>query len=100
MAILRPNAQAQTHRRTALLKTVALEIDEIYVPAERRKELDPQKVEELAGKIMEDAEGQQPIRVRQGKGRYVLIKGVHRLEARKALGDKTIHAVIVGSKQF
>ena len=47
---------------------------------------------------MEEAD-EHPIQVRQGKDRYVLIKGVHRLEARKALGDETIQAFIVAAQQ-
>ncbi|NQV56109.1 MAG: ParB N-terminal domain-containing protein [Rhodospirillales bacterium] len=81
-----------------LFKSIAIKIDEIYVPAERRKELDPAKVELVAEEIMAEDE-EVPIQVREGKGRYVLIKGVHRLEARKALGEATIRAHIVSARQ-
>lgn len=81
-----------------MLKAVVVKIGEIYVPAERRKELDPQKVETTAEEIMEETE-EHPIQVRQGKGRYVLVKGIHRLEARKALGEETIQAYIVSARQ-
>ena len=77
---------------------VSLKIEEIYVPVERRKELDLQSVESVAEEIMEEAE-EQPILVRQGKDRYVLVKGVHRLEARKALGEETIQAFIVNARR-
>ncbi len=77
---------------------VILKIEEIYVPVERRKELDLQRVESVAEEIMEEAE-EQPILVRQGKDRYVLVKGVHRLEARKALGEETIQAFIVNARR-
>ncbi len=80
-----------------MLRPVVVKIEEIYVPAERRKELDPQKVEATAEEIMVETE-EHPIQVRQGKGRYVLVKGVHRLEARKALGEETIQAYIVGAR--
>jgi ParB-like chromosome segregation protein Spo0J len=80
-----------------LLRPVVLKIAEIYVPAERRKELDPQKVQSVAERILEETE-QDPIQVRRGKNGYVLIKGVHRLEARKALGETNIHAFIVGAR--
>ncbi|MBT3990777.1 MAG: ParB N-terminal domain-containing protein [Rhodospirillaceae bacterium] len=80
-----------------MLKPIAIKIDDIYVPADRRKELDPDKVETVAEEIMEEAE-EQPIMVRQGKDRYVLTRGVHRLEARKALGEETIQAIVVGAK--
>ena len=81
-----------------MLTPVMLKIDEIYVPAERRKELDPDRSNAIADKIME-GEDQTPIQVRQGKGRYVLIKGVNRLEARKALGDTSIQAYIVSARR-
>ncbi len=77
---------------------VILKIEEIYVPVERRKELDLQRVESVAEKIIEEAE-EQPILMRQGKARYVLVKGVHRLEARKALGEETIQAFIVNARR-
>ena len=77
---------------------VSLKIEEIYVPVERRKELDLQRVDSVAEKIIEEAE-EQPILVRQGKDRYVLVKGVHRLEARKALGEETIQAFIVNARR-
>lgn len=81
-----------------MLTTIVVKIEEIYVPMELRKQLDLQKVEAVAEKIMEEAE-ERPIQVRRGKGRYVLVKGVHRLEACKALGEETIQAYIVRARQ-
>lgn len=78
--------------------TVILKIEEIYVPTERRKELDLKRVESVAETIMEEAE-QRPILVRRDKDRYILVKGVHRLEARKALGEDTIQAYIVSARR-
>ena len=66
-----------------------MNIDEIYVPAERRKEIEPEKVEAEAEAMMEEV-AEQPIQVRRGKGRFVLVSGVNRLEASKALGEETI----------
>lgn len=80
-----------------MLKAVVLKIADIYVPTERRKELDLQRVESLAAEILDEAE-ELPIQVRRGKDRYVLVKGVHRLEARKALGEETIQAFIVSAR--
>jgi ParB-like chromosome segregation protein Spo0J len=82
------------------LDTVAVNIDEIYVPAKRRGTLDESKVVALAESIIED--GQKiPIHVRPdpGKNRYVLVEGLHRLEAQKALGEVTIDALIVMSRR-
>ena len=78
------------------LDTVAVNVDEIYVPVKRRGTLDEAKVEALAESIIED--GQKiPIHVRPDpdKNRYVLVEGLHRLEAQKALGEVTIDALIV-----
>ncbi len=77
---------------------VSIRIDQIYVPAKRRAEIDPARVESLAEKILEEGL-MVPISVRQGKGRYVLVAGLQRLEAMKALGEKTITAIVVGSPQ-
>ena len=78
------------------LDTVVIAIDEIYVPAKRRGTLDEAKVETLAESILEDGQ-KTPIHVRPDpdKKRYVLVEGLHRLEALKALGEATIDALIV-----
>ena len=78
------------------LETEIIAIDEIYVPAKRRGTLDEAKVEALAESIIED--GQKiPIHVRPDpdKNRYVLVEGLHRLEALKALGEAKIDSLIV-----
>ena len=85
-------------KETLLLTAVEVKIEEIYVPTELRKQLDPQEVEAVAEKILAEAK-ERPVQVRRGKGRYVLVKGVHRLEARKALGEETIQAYIVRARQ-
>ncbi len=77
---------------------VAIRIDEIYVPAKRRDEIDAARVESLAENILEEGL-KVPISVRQGKGRYVLVAGLQRLEAMKALGEDSITAIVVGSPQ-
>ena len=73
-------------------------IDEIYVPVKRQKTLDPKKVVELAESILEGGL-KIPIQVRQGKGRWVLVEGAHRLEACRSLGEETITGVLVRAKQ-
>ncbi|MDP6345096.1 MAG: ParB N-terminal domain-containing protein [Alphaproteobacteria bacterium] len=79
-----------------MLQDVVLPIDQIYVPAKHRGRLDEGKVEEIAESIID--EGQRtPIQVRQGKGRYVLVTGLHRLEAMRSLGEDTIKALIVSA---
>lgn len=82
-----------------MLKPVAVKIDEIYVPTRLRKTLDPARVESLAESIIDNGQ-ETPIQVRQGKGRYVLITGLHRLEALKALDEDTIDALVVSAQQY
>ena len=81
-----------------MLKPVSIKIDEIYVPAGLRKELDETKVEQTAEDMM-GGEETAAIQVRQGKGRWVLIKGLHRMEAARALGDETIEAMVVAARK-
>ena len=78
-----------------MLNAIVLNIEKIYVPVKLRKEIIPQRVNAVAEEILEGAE-ERPIQVRRGKDRYVLLKGIHRLEARKALGEQSIQAFIVG----
>jgi ParB-like chromosome segregation protein Spo0J len=40
------------------------------------------------------------IQVRKGKGRYVLVEGLHRLEACRSLGDVKVICLIVSAKKF
>ena len=84
----------------AKLETEIISIDEIYIPAKRRGTLDEAKVEDLAENIIEDGQ-KTPIHVRRddAKKRYVLVEGLHRLEALKALGEATIDALIVMARR-
>jgi uncharacterized ParB-like nuclease family protein len=82
-----------------LLKTVIAKIAEIYIPLDRRKEIDPEAIDAAAQKMMEGVE-ERPIQVRLGKARYVLVKGVNRLEAHKALGEENIKAYLVQAKRY
>ncbi|MGE0667262.1 MAG: ParB N-terminal domain-containing protein [Sphingomonadales bacterium] len=77
-----------------MLKSVQVTIEQIYVPAKYKKLLDQQKVDKLAGDILENGL-KIPIHVRPDAGRYVLVEGLHRLEAAKALGEATIDSLIV-----
>ena len=81
-----------------MLKDVAIEIDRIYVPVKHTKGFDADKAQALAEDILENGL-RTPIQVREGKGRYVLVTGNHRLEAMKALGEHTIQAYIFAARQ-
>lgn len=74
-------------------------IDDIYVPVKRRKELKQETVDTLAESILEEGQ-QSPISIRPDKGRYVLVSGLHRLEACRALGEEKIEAIIVQARKF
>lgn len=81
------------------MKPVSIKIDQIYVPKALQKPVDAAKVRELAESIA--ANGlQSPILVRPDKARYVLVSGLHRLEACKALGETTITVNIVQARKF
>ncbi len=74
-------------------------IEEVYVPAKRRSTLDETKVDTLAEDILENGMTT-PIQVRQGKGRVVLVEGLHRLEACKALGEMEIRGFLVQARRY
>jgi len=70
----------------------------IYVPLKRRTTLDPAKVEALAASILESGL-QMPILVRPDGARFVLVEGLHRLEACKALGETAIDGYLVQARR-
>jgi sulfiredoxin len=81
-----------------LMKPVAVRLEEIYVPARLQPTLDAKKVEAIAESIIESGL-QTPIQLRRDKDRFVLVTGLHRLEATRALGEETIQAYIVRARQ-
>ena len=80
------------------MESVRIPIDEIYVPVKRKNSLNREQVDALAQSIMEEGL-KLPISVRQGNGRYVLVEGLHRLEACRALGEQSIDSIIVRARQ-
>lgn len=81
-----------------MLKPVKVKLDEIYVPTRLRPTLDARKVEAIAESVIENGL-QTPIQVRRDESRYVLVTGLHRLEALRALGELTIQAYVVRARQ-
>lgn len=80
-----------------MLEKETFEIADIYVPVKRMKTLESDKVNALAESMLE--EGQiTPIRLRAGKGRLVLVEGLHRLEALKALGETQVAGYLVHAR--
>jgi ParB-like chromosome segregation protein Spo0J len=84
-----------------MLQSQSFEIARVYVPVKRAKTLEPAKVEALAEDMLEHGQAT-PIRVRldtrDGAERYVLIEGLHRLEALKALGETTVTGYLVQAR--
>jgi ParB-like chromosome segregation protein Spo0J len=72
-------------------------IADIHVPVKRVKTLDPAKVEDLANDMLENGQTT-PIRLRPDGDRFVLIEGMHRLEALRALGETTIEGYLTRAR--
>ena len=70
----------------------------IFVNFPRWTEDAPVSVAEVAASILEMGQ-REPILVRADGERFVLIEGVHRLEACKALGEKTIVGYMVDARK-
>jgi len=81
-----------------VLKPESFPIDKIYVPVKRRKALRPEVVQEIAESIL-DIGQQEPIVVRPDHDRLVLVEGLHRLEACKALGERAIIGLLVSADE-
>jgi uncharacterized ParB-like nuclease family protein len=80
------------------VREIKIKIEDIYVPVKRRKTYDPERAGVLAEDIL--VRGQESaILVRKDNERFVLVEGLHRLEACKALGEKTILACIVQARR-
>lgn len=75
-------------------KPESFPIEKIFVPTKMKKAIKPEVVGEIAESIL-DIGQQAPISVRRDGDRLVLVEGLHRLEACKALGETTILGVLV-----
>ena len=81
-----------------LMQSHTVRVGDVYVPAARRKTLDTAKAEEIAESMID--EGQlTPIQVRVDGERYVLVEGLHRLEACKLLEEESILVLFVQAKR-
>jgi sulfiredoxin len=81
-----------------MLKREKFAIANIYVPVKRRATLKPATVKEIAESMLQVGQ-QTPILVRQDGDRFVLVEGLHRLEACKALGEETILGFLVDARK-
>ena len=73
-------------------------IANIYVPARLRASLKPANVDAIVTSMLGGSE-QTPILVRADGARFVLVDGVHRLEAAKALGETMIGGYLVQARK-
>ena len=80
------------------MKTITIGVDEIYIPVKSAKNKDDAKIEAVADDFIESGKVT-PIRVRHDGKRYVLVNGVNRLAALKALGEESITAFVVQAVQ-
>jgi hypothetical protein len=76
-----------------MVECQSLPIAQIYVPVKRRGTLKSDLVREIAESILEIGQ-QAPILVRRDGQRFVLLDGLHRLEACKALGEDNILGIL------
>ena len=81
-----------------MMKRESIPIANIYVPTKRRATLKPKTVDEIAESILQDGQ-QTPILVRRDGERFVLVEGLHRLEACKKLGEETIYCYLVDARK-
>jgi sulfiredoxin len=72
-----------------MMKRETFMVADIYVPIKRRATLKQKRVDHIAASMLDSGQ-QTPILVRADGARFVLVEGLHRLEAAKALGEKTI----------
>jgi len=80
-----------------MLEKKKFAIEQVYVPSARAKTLDQDRVLALANDILEN--GQKiPIRLRADGERFVLIEGLHRLEALRALGEEFVEGYLVRAR--
>jgi uncharacterized ParB-like nuclease family protein len=75
-------------------KPESFPIEKIFVPTKQKKAIRPETVAEIAESML-DIGQQAPISIKLDGDRLVLVEGLHRLEACKALGETTILGVVV-----
>jgi ParB-like nuclease domain len=72
-------------------------IDKIHVPEKKRKALKPEVVQDIAESIL-DVGQREAILVRREKDHFVLVEGLHRLEACKALGERVVLGRLISAE--
>ena len=80
-----------------MLEKLNVSIDKIRIPSKRAKTLDEKKLESIAEDMIEKGQTT-PIQVRIDGDGHILIEGLHRLEALRALGEANVEAYIVRAR--
>ena len=80
-----------------MLEKLSISIDKIRVPSKRAKMLDETKLGLIAEDMIEKGQST-PIQVRIDCDGYILVEGLHRLEALRALGETSVEAYIVRAR--
>lgn len=80
-----------------MLEKQVFAISKVRVPSKRVKTLEAARVEALANDILENGQTT-PIRVRADGDSFVLIEGLHRLEALRALGEDSVTGYLVRAR--
>jgi ParB-like chromosome segregation protein Spo0J len=81
-----------------MMKRESFAVANIYVPVKRRASLNLQIVNEIAESILQVGQ-KTPILLRRDGDRFVLIEGLHRLEACKTLGETMIFGYLVDARK-
>ena len=81
-----------------MMEVETFRIEDIYVPAKRRRTIDPETVNAIAENMLEKGQ-KTPILVRNDGDRLVLVEGLQRLEACRSLGEETILGMIVQARR-
>lgn len=81
-----------------MMKRESFAIANLYIPVKRRATLKPNVVDEIAESILQHGQ-QTPILVRRDGERFVLVEGLHRLEACRKLGETTIFGYVVAARK-
>jgi ParB-like chromosome segregation protein Spo0J len=80
-----------------MLQKQSIALADIRVPAKRARTLDAAKVQALAEDMIDNGQTT-PIQVRRDGAGFILVEGLHRLEALRALGETSIAAYLVHAR--
>lgn len=81
-----------------MMKRESFAVANIYVPVKRKASLNLQTVQEIAESMLQVGQ-KTPILLRRDADRFVLIEGLHRLEACKTLGETMIFGYLVDARK-